>query len=81
MLVSAKIKIDKRFKDMEIVEFKHGIVHVHSDFLNNFSGKVATIMQLILDDNEDYRLVSMAHMPGEGFNAIIKFEEKCFGAI
>jgi len=75
MLVSEKIRLYSLFKDMDIVEFRHGIIHVHSNILNDFSGRVATLMEYILDENDGYKAVFSAHMPGEGFNAIIKFEE------
>lgn len=77
-LISNKIRSNVLFKDLSIVEHKHGIVHVHSNFLNDFSGRVATLMEYILNENGDQRAVFMAHVPGEGFNCIMKFEENMF---
>ncbi|MBQ5945408.1 hypothetical protein IJL65_03280 [bacterium] len=77
-MVSEKIRNNVLFKDLDIVEHRHGIVHVHSNFLNDFSGRVTTLMEYILDEKEDQKVVFIAHLPGEGFNCVMKFEENIF---
>ena len=75
-LVRDEIQSMEAFENLKISEFEHGVVHVHCDFLNNFSRKVALLITVILDENREYEVSSNAFFKGEGFNAVITFRKK-----
>lgn len=75
-LVREEILSMEKFRSLQITEFEHRVVHVHSDILNDFSRKVALLITVILDENPMYEVSSNAFFKGEGFNAVITFRKR-----
>lgn len=75
-LVREEIQRMEAFENLKISEFEHGVVHVHCDFLNGFSRKVALLIAVVLDENPMYEVSSNAFFKDEGFNAVITLRRK-----